>query len=169
MAEAQIGAAVLRILGDVESGDRPTTRNVDVYAVLDALLKSEDLRSRCSSLSAFVQDASLAPRQTMCRALVIVLTSKFEPLQEAPKRSVLTGAPMGRDLTIEIDHRTFKSTTPQFAAAVCPTPGGLWKDHIHANYSKRGVAEWAKVSPHLYEMIAAVEALLNVQGHLLAK
>jgi hypothetical protein len=141
-----LGGVVLRVIADEASYG-------DVRLLLRSILDDEELRQRCSSISMLIQsDVPLSSRQRYCRALIVTLLGEFEPREKAPKNK-----------------EGFKNTTAVFSANCAPVPYSRWAEHVEAHYKSRGVAEWIRVSPYLYDLIAAMEALWGVQGHLLRR
>lgn len=151
MPDIPIGGALLRLLGSADSAD-PVSTMADVSLVLNEILTSEEMRARCSTISSLVQDASQETRTNIARALSIILVTRFEP-KEGPSA----------------DKDQYKPTTPIYAALCSPLPKSGWNDHIETKRKNSGAAEYAFLSPYLFSLIAAVEDLLNVQGHLLKR
>jgi len=146
------GGAVLRMLGDQASWS-------DVYTIAEGILVDPGFRERCNLLSCLVNEEPILQRQELCRHVVTVLLSNFNP--EGPSEG------------------SFLPTTAVFAKQCTPPPHSHWSDHVQARYrmvraTKRGSlmvpeAEFAALSPYLFDRVAAIESLWGVRGHLLSK
>lgn len=146
--------AVLRLMGDQAS-------YADLRSIIDVVMGSGEFRSRCDLLSCLLGEEEKERRQELCRHTVVVMLSDCQPAE--PGDVLVQGHP----------------TTPVFVQTCVPPPHGPWKSHIQANYrlvssGSRGrrmkmEAEFAMISPYLFERVWAVESLWGVSGHLLNK
>lgn len=152
-----IGGALLRVLGAAERGkDEPNPASTsDAFDIIDAVLSSKEFRSRCHALSNLSSEVSIQARKETCRSLLILMTSKRDPLEEPPTKDGKT------DFTVYIN------TTQEYCSLAAPRPNTRWSAHIEAKYKKSAAPEWVRVSPHLAEMISAFEALFGIRGSLL--
>jgi hypothetical protein len=146
-----LGGPLLRIMGDAAT-------TADVREVLDALLTHPEVRGRCDALSSLVQEVPLDKRQQYCAAMVVTLGTQLLPREDPAV-----------DATGEIDVMAFKPTTASFAVYCCPLQHSAWGSHVEGRWKPRGGIEFANISPYFYEIVAALEALWNVQGHLLKR
>ena len=166
---------MLRLMGDQAS-------YMDLRSIIDAVMDSTDFRSRCNLLSHLVLEEPIEHRQELCRHTVVAMLSDCKPEESGfdsfAAYAAGVAAAGGKSIPTQED-AGFRSTTPQFAQNCVPPPHGPWHHHLQARYrlvraSSRGQrmkteAEFALVSPYLFDRVAAVESLWGVQGHLLKR
>lgn len=154
-----IGGALLRVLGsaDRKIGEPNPASGTDAFDIIDAVMKSKELRARCGVLSTLSQDVPVESRKQACRALLILMQSKRAPLVPPPMRE--DGKP---------DISKYRNTTPEYLSLAAPKPEGPWAAHVDAKYKRSSAAEFVRVSPHLAELIETFEALFGIRGALLA-
>jgi hypothetical protein len=154
-----VGGALLRILGAAErgKGEPNPASTSDAFDIINAILHSKEFRSRCHALSTLSSEVPIQARKEICRSLLILMTSKWDPLEEPPMKN---GKP---------DFDVFRNTTQEYCSLAAPRPNTKWSAHIEAKYKKSAAPEWVRVSPYLAEIISAFEALFGIRGSLLAK
>lgn len=133
----------------VQSG---TASYADLISVLEGLVSDAQIRSRCAGLGSLVADMDVSQRKSNCEAMVSVYFANFgsrlKPAAEEPGPFLATVALLTK----------------------CPpTRHGPWQHHVSADADRKGRVTRAVLSTDVGSVIAALEQLWGVPGHLLVK